>query len=89
MIEGSRTPMRRIRVKFDPLHNPPVWASYYEPPGRLACYCHAQSLDEMMIKLSEYFAGRGECPPLRVQENLMQYLQPNERNVGLSPAPTL
>jgi hypothetical protein len=77
-------PLRRMRITYHAWHNPPVWASYYEPPGRTACYCHASSLEEMWGKMKDYFAGNGEVQPLRVDDRLMKYLRPNERYVGLT-----
>lgn len=59
--------VRRMRVQFHGWHHPPVWASYYEPPGRSACYVHADSLPQMMNLLALYFAGKGLIQPLRVE----------------------
>jgi hypothetical protein len=77
-------PLRRMRIQYHGWHNPPVWAAYYEPPGRSACYCHARSLEEMWANIEAYFAGRGEIQPLRVEDRLMKHLRPNERYVGLT-----
>lgn len=77
-------PLRRMRVTYLAWHNPPVWASYFEPPGRPACYCHAPSLEEMWGMVKDYFAGKGEVQPLRVEDRLMKHLRPNERRVGLT-----
>lgn len=79
-------PLRRMRVQFQQRHNPPIWAAYYEPPGKVTCYCHADTLIEMMKKIADYYADRGECLPLRVEERLAEHLRPNERYVGLSEA---
>lgn len=67
-MNGLASPLRRIRVRFFAQHNPPVWAAFYEPPGRVACYCHASSLDAMWVLLRDYFEGRGFCQPMRVDE---------------------
>lgn len=79
-------PLRRMRVQFLLWHNPPCWAAYYELPGKVTCYCHADTLIEMMKKIADYYAGRGEHPPLRVEERLAKHLRPNERYGGLTEA---
>lgn len=74
----TENPVRRIRVKHFHDHNPPVWASYYEPPGRAACYCWAPTLEEMWRSLEDYFNGKGEVPPQRVEDRLMRFLEPGD-----------
>lgn len=71
-------PLRRMRVRFFAEHTPKVWAAYYEPPGRAACYCHAPTLEAMWKELEAYFAGHGLIPPLRVEDRLMPYFQPSD-----------
>ncbi len=80
------TPLRRMRLQFQPWRNPPCWAAYYAPPGKATCYCQADTLIEMMGKIADYYAGRGGCSPLRVEERLAKHLRPNERYVGLTEA---
>lgn len=76
-------PLRRMRVRYLPFHNPPIWEASYEPPGKFACYCHAKDLEEMMEKLGSYYAGKGTIRPLRIEERLARYLRSNERYVGI------
>lgn len=72
----SGNPVRRIRVRFRPDHNPKCWAAYYEPPGRAACYCHAPTLPQMWEALRDYFSGNGVIPPQRVGDRFMRFLPP-------------
>ena len=71
-------PLRRMRVRLFSCHNPPVWAAYFEPPGRSSCYCHAPTLDAMWKELAVYYAGKGYCPPQRVEDRLMQFFRPSD-----------
>jgi hypothetical protein len=64
-------PLRRIRVRYFPQHIPPVWEAMYEPPGRVACYCHADSLEAMCEKLRDYFEGRGAIEPLHIERRFL------------------
>ncbi len=67
--------IRRMRVQYLNWHNPPLWAAYYEPPGSMACYCHATTLDEMWLSLKLYFEGRGYCQPLRIEKRFESVLR--------------
>jgi hypothetical protein len=71
--------VRRMRVTYRGDHNPPVWAAYYEPPGRSACYCHAETLEMMWAMLCDYFRGNGLIPPLCVQPHMMKYVTDKEK----------
>lgn len=71
--------IRRMRIIFRGDHRPPVWAAYYEPPGRATCYCHAPNLEMMWSMLCDYFRGDGLIKPLHVEHRLMQYLTEKER----------
>lgn len=60
--------IRRMRVLYFNWGNPPVWAAYYEPPGRPGCYIWTDTLDEMWGELRKYFTGEGLIQPLRVEQ---------------------
>lgn len=66
--------LRRMRVRYLPFHNPPVWAASFEPPGKSTCYCHAATLSEMMRKLNDYFTGTATLKPLYVEERFKCFL---------------
>lgn len=71
--------LRRMRITYRRDHNPPVWAAYYEPPGRSACYCQATTLEMMWVMLRDYFCGDGFIKPLYVEPRLMKHLTEKER----------
>lgn len=50
---------RRIRVKYlwYKTRGSARWGAFYEPPGRVVCYCEAYTLAEMWVKLAEYFGA--------------------------------
>lgn len=79
MIEIDRRILRRMRVTYRGDHIPPVWAAYYEPPGRSYCYCQTQTLEMMWEMLCDYFRGNGLIPPLYVQPSMMKHLTAKEK----------
>lgn len=66
--------LRRMRVRYLPFHNPPVWSASFDPPGKSTCYCHAATLAEMLDKLKDYFTGAADLKPLYVEERFKRFL---------------